>query len=220
MHAIHTTPGLIIDSRSYGEADKMLSILTRDFGLVTVVAQGIRLERSKLRYFAQDRSFGLYSLVRGKELWRLTSAQPLEPGLSLAGSELFARVAMLLKRLLQGEDPNPDLYDEIEAAARFMATARFVTTSPHGSVAIPKGSGADAGGNDAPPTPMPTAHAQAFESVIVLRILDALGYIGDDPSLKGFLGSTPYSADMLGQAARSLKAINAHINKALKESHL
>ena len=74
MHAIHTTPGFIIGSRPYGEAGKMLSIFTRDFGLVTATAQGIRLERSKLRYHAQDLSFGSFSLVRGREFWRLTSA--------------------------------------------------------------------------------------------------------------------------------------------------
>jgi chromosome segregation protein len=76
MHPIHTTPGFIIDSRPYGEAGKLLSIFTRDFGLVTTSASGIRFEKSKLRYHSQDYSFGSFSLVRGKELWRLTSAAP------------------------------------------------------------------------------------------------------------------------------------------------
>src|SRR5690349_11857408 len=80
MYAIHTTPGFIIGSRPYGEAGKMLSIFTRDLGLVLAAAQGIRLEKSKLRYSAQDYSFGTFSLVRGKEFWRLTNSAPTSAG--------------------------------------------------------------------------------------------------------------------------------------------
>ena len=83
MHPIHTTPGLIIHSRPYGEAGKLLSIFTRDFGLVLANAQGIRLEKSKLRPFIQDYSFGIFSLVKGKELWRLTSAQSVATNLQI-----------------------------------------------------------------------------------------------------------------------------------------
>src|SRR3989338_4347951 len=75
MNPIHTTPGFIIASRPYGETGKILSIFTRDIGLVGAVAQGIRLEKSKLRYHTQDYSFGTFSFVRGRELWRLTDAR-------------------------------------------------------------------------------------------------------------------------------------------------
>jgi DNA repair protein RecO (recombination protein O) len=112
MHTIHTTEGFIIDSRPYGEADKLLSIFTRDFGLVMATAQGIRLEKSKLRYYCQDYSFGTFSLVRGKEFWRLTSAQGSDAPQPAAPAEpLFARIAQLLRRLIHGEEPVPGLYE-------------------------------------------------------------------------------------------------------------
>src|SRR5690349_10081885 len=75
MYSIITTEGFIIDSRPSGEAGKLLYIFTKDHGLVMATAQGIRLEKSKLRYFIQDYSFGVYSFVKGKEYWRLTNAQ-------------------------------------------------------------------------------------------------------------------------------------------------
>ena len=74
-YTIITTPGFIIGSRPRGEAGKLLSIFTRDLGLVLASAQGIRLEKSKLRYAARDYSFGEYSFVKGKEFWRLTDAR-------------------------------------------------------------------------------------------------------------------------------------------------
>ena len=52
----------------------MISIFTRDLGLVFASAQGIRFEKSKLRPFTRDYSFGQFSFVKGKEYWRLTGA--------------------------------------------------------------------------------------------------------------------------------------------------
>src|SRR3989344_7462999 len=117
MYSIRTTPGLIIGSRPSGEAGKIFSIFTRDLGLVRATASGIRLERSKLRYHTSEYSFGLFSLVRGKEYWRLTSAAE-SGGLVIgrdagrgAGYEIIFRMAMLLERLLHGEEANSELFD-------------------------------------------------------------------------------------------------------------
>jgi hypothetical protein len=209
MYAIHTTPGFIIDSRPSGEAGKLLMIFTRDFGLVMASAQGIRFEKSKLRYYTQDYSFGAYSLVRGKEFWRLTSAAAYPAGApdssrqllendgksvtfeNQLGSMLVARIALLLKRFLQGEEPNIDLYDCVEGSIGFL-------------LANPK---------------LDSRLLGAFESLAVLKILDALGYIGSDPVLDGLV-TIGISIPALEAAAVQKAAINRHINKALKESHL
>lgn len=171
----------------------MISIFTRDFGLVSAVAQGIRLEKSKLRYFAQDHSLGIFSLVRGKELWRLTSAQDgLQAAEGKDALEMLARVSLLLRRLLQGEEPHPELFGLVESLAVFL-----------------KGNAA-----------LSAEEMRALESLSVFRILGLLGYIGDDPSLAEFVGCGRFDLDILERAAGKRAAINQHINKALKESHL
>ena len=207
MYAIHTTPGFILDSRPYGEADKLLSIFTRDFGLVTATAQGIRFEKSKLRYFCQDYSFGTFSLVRGKEFWRLTSAASdiadstesanlsnvsshLSKHSTPSRNSLFARMALLLRRLLHGEEANPDLFEALFAAQRFLMSADL--TEEQG---------------------------KALESITVLRTMHHLGYVGADAALRPFIDE-PLSSELLQAAGAQRVAINAHINKALKESHL
>ena len=194
MHAIRTTRGFVIGSRPYGEADKIVSVFTRDLGLVSAVAQGIRREGSKLRYHVQDLSLGDVSLVRGRELWRLTSARMAGSPLwsaSPEAREAAARIAAIVQRLVRGEAADPGLFDRVEA---FAERAAVPSLSPE--------------------------ELRALESLSVLRILAALGYIGDEPDVSPFVDGDRLDPETLSLAAERRLAINKHINKALKESHL
>ncbi|HEX7724899.1 MAG TPA: DNA repair protein RecO, partial [Candidatus Paceibacterota bacterium] len=200
MYAIHTTPGFIVDSRPYGEADRLITIFTRDFGLITASALGIRKEASKLRYFCQDYMFGRYSLVRGKEFWRLTSASdldaPVVSGIAdvrrdTGVDRMLARIAQLLRRLLHGEESNPELYDVMKETATFASAV-----------------------------PLSEEGLKNLESISVLRIMYLLGYVGNDKMLEPYLSHTELSAELVADAGKHRNAINLHINKALKESHL
>jgi DNA repair protein RecO len=197
MYAIQTTPGFIIDSRPTGEAGKLLSIFTRDLGLVLATAQGIRLEKSKLRYHTQEHSFGTFSFVRGKEFWRLTSAAAYniyainDSEKNTSHQEFFARIALLLRRLLHGEEPHPELFDVLDSARHFLT----------GSTPVDE-------------------HLRTLESVIVLRILNSLGYIGKSADLTKFLETEEISSELLEKASAQRTVMNQHINRALKESQL
>ncbi len=106
-YAVYSTRGFILGSTPTGEASKIYLIYTEDFGLVRARAQSVRLLVSKLRYNLEDYSFGTFSLVRGRELWRLTGAErDLPESLSL----VRARVLNLVKRLVQGEEKNEKLF--------------------------------------------------------------------------------------------------------------
>ena len=202
MYSITTTPGFIIDSRTIGEADKHLTIFTRDLGLIRAIASGIRYEKSKLRYHVADFSFGSFSFVRGKEIWRLTNAeefnsQNLKPG----DLELLARLALLLRRLLHGEEPNPQLFDQLYICVRYLGDKAVQAIE------------------------MTEMQSQTLESLIVIRILHSLGYVGNDKEVADCFmtdenGLFSTSDGLLADLAAKKALINKHINKALKESHL
>jgi len=223
MHSIFTTPGFIIDSRAHAEADKVYYIFTRDMGLIRAVAQGIRLEKSKLRYHMEDYSFEIFSLVRGKEIWRLTSAQEFLSTQKFASTQglvnsfaskrgLLARLALLLRRVLHGEEPNPDLFGHLLACAKFVDSLSISDDQ------------------------ISESNLQSLESVTVLRALHSLGYVGNDLEIREFLMvpmtvsddiSLPISTtspeitiDLLAKATPKRAIINKHINKAIQESHL
>ncbi|HEY9480999.1 MAG TPA: recombination protein O N-terminal domain-containing protein [Candidatus Paceibacterota bacterium] len=108
-YSVYSTRGFVLGSAPSGEASKTYSIYTEDFGLVRARAQSVRTLASKLRYNLDDYSFGTFSLVRGKEFWRVTGAQS-EPIFDKESAAARARVLHLVRRLVHGEEPNPELF--------------------------------------------------------------------------------------------------------------
>jgi DNA repair protein RecO len=119
-HSIYTTEGFVLKSLNFGEANKYFFIFTKNFGLIKATAQGVRYLRSKLRYGLEDFSLAQISLVRGREVWRLTSA---EKKLNIKDKEkllLISRIFSLLLRLLHGEEQNNLLFDSVKEGMVFL----------------------------------------------------------------------------------------------------
>ena len=76
MHHIHHTEAFVLGSSPKGEDSKLLRLYTRELGLVYAHAQAVRKLSSKLRFTLQDFSRASVDLVRGKEIWRVTTATP------------------------------------------------------------------------------------------------------------------------------------------------
>ncbi len=202
-HHVYTTPGFVVESHPHKEAGKFIYIFTRDLGMVGASAQGIRFEKSKLRYHAQDFSLATFSLVRGKETWRVVGAQEvlhakipaLGKGDSIAAAHylLYVRTLKVLKRLIAGEEKNEPLFDCILAAASALADSRF--TLPELGL---------------------------IEPLIMLRILHHLGYVRTGEDFRVFINDNSFdTTTIVALAAPHVKSkIVKEINTALKESQL
>ena len=167
MYRIYTTEGFVVASRPYGEASATLVLFTEELGLVRVRAQGVREVRSKLRYGVQQLSLSTFSLVRGREVWRLTSVSPcvqastdhyttdfrrqrgLTPFSSFAARALFARVLGLVQRLVHGEEQDRKLF--------FLLRDTFLFLHEEQLTAV---------------------ELRQLELLTVLRVLHHLGYVG------------------------------------------
>lgn len=193
MHHIYHTEGIILDSRNFGEAGKYYSIFTRDLGLIYAGAQGVRKASSKLRFVLQDFAYLKIDLVSGKNLFRVTNASKtnmLEQIVKQPENfKVFANIARLLKRLLAGVEPNEELFSDL---LNGLAMLEKIETNED---------------------------LRNIEAVIVLRIINNLGYIGDSELLKTFIKS-PFEEDIIYEASKSRKIILSEINKALRETHL
>jgi len=93
------------------EADRIYTIMTRNLGLVRATAIGVRKESSKLRGNLEPLSLSTISFVKGKDYWRLTSAEFIQ---NIPSIPMIARPLALIEKLVQGEAPNPELFDAVE----------------------------------------------------------------------------------------------------------
>lgn len=193
MHHIYHTEGIILGSRSFGEAGKYYYIFTRDLGMVTVSAAGVRKMSSKLRFVLQDFAYLKIDLVQGRNIFRLTNASKtnmLEQITKHPGAfEVFANIARLLKLLLAGVEPNEALFADII----------------QGLIILEKTKNKE--------------DLRNIEAVIVLRILNNLGYIGESDILENLVKS-PFEEELVFAISKSRPHILHQINKALKETHL
>ena len=110
-----TTQGIVLRETNYKEADKILTVLTRDWGKRTVKARGCRRKNSKLTAASQLLVYSELTLSERGEFTTLTEADPLEqfwsvrqdletlPGAALPAAQLPLRVGHLEKAPGSGE---------------------------------------------------------------------------------------------------------------------
>jgi DNA repair protein RecO (recombination protein O) len=193
MHHIYHTEGIILGSKNFGEAGKYYSIFTRDLGMVYASAQGVRKMSSRLRFVLQDFAYVKIDLVQGKDFWRVTSASKTNALGQLSKNseifEIFSNIANLLKRLLTGVEPNEALFLDLISGLSILEKIEA------------------------------REDLRNVEAVIVLRILNNLGYIGGNETLQNLVKS-PFEPNLIFEISQSRTQVLRQINKALKETHL
>ena len=114
MHHIYHTEAFVLGSRQTGEDSKTITLYATGLGLVYAKAQGVRKLSSKLRYTLQNNSYAKVDLVRGKEIWRITTAVPLDSNTDILcvpeREQVITRVASLVTRLVTGEEHNDEIF--------------------------------------------------------------------------------------------------------------
>jgi DNA repair protein RecO (recombination protein O) len=115
MSRTYKATGINLKSMPLGEADKLVTILTREFGLIRAVAPGARKQKSQLGGRSGLFVVNELLIAKGRSLDKITQAETLEsyPGLSkdlskLAASQYLAEI-VLCHAL--SEQPQAELYE-------------------------------------------------------------------------------------------------------------
>ena len=196
MHTLYSTECIVLGGVDSGEGSKYISLFTKDIGLVRAVAKSVREEKSKLRYCLQDFSCTYATLVRGKEVWRITGAEErynLHNELKGESEKIFTitQILNLLQRLVHGEEKNEYLFDTLSCGFEFIKTEK-----------------------------MDRDALKNFEHLVVLRVLYSLGYIAKENNFTELLRLTEINEELLSDTLSRRKDIIFAINRALKEAHL
>jgi len=188
-----TTRGIVLLCRGVGEGSTRALLYTDVLGLVSILLTSGKEERSKLRPHLQEGTFGVYRLVKGRDVWRVTGATQTENiYFSLQehtrGKEAVARVLSSVRQFVHGEGADPRL---------FSILWDFISSMMHiGRAELPEA-----------------------ESIAVLRILAALGYVSESVHVNPFL-HTSYEHETLVSAKAARPTLIRIINEAIATTGL
>ncbi len=188
---IYTTEGIILKRTPFGEANVLLHILTSDLGLIIASARSARLYVSKLRPALQEYANISVSAVKGKGGWKITNAVA-------NGSFYFDSPVYAHKVLSQiGFVLMQMIQGELPQKELFSVVKNGLQFLKE----------------------MEEDLTSEFEVLMVIRVLDKLGYVVKDENTSIFLGEN-WDKEVLLSTKENKIVLVGIINKALKASHL
>src|SRR3990172_4479760 len=93
---VYKTPAIVLRQRKLGEADKILSLYTPNYGKLDAVAKGVRRPTSRLAGHVEPLTYSSFLLAQGRQLDIVTQAEaieafgPLREQLERTGHALYA----------------------------------------------------------------------------------------------------------------------------------
>lgn len=159
-HLYHTR-AFVLGGLPHGESNRLFYLFTEDFGLVFAVAQAVRETKSKLRYSLPDFSFARVTLVRGREIWRVTDAEEIKHTRieeDALRARIIAGLFLLMRRFVHGEERDPELFEILSECFSILEEKE-----------------------------LPPPARKNIEALSVLRLLNCLGYMQEEPTLHPFV---------------------------------
>jgi DNA repair protein RecO (recombination protein O) len=123
---VYKTVAIVLRHRKLGEADKILTLFTANYGKLDAVAKGVRRPTSKLAGHVEPLTYSTFLLAKGRELDIVTQAETLEPltplreDLERLGRGLYA--AELVDRFTPDREESYPLFKLLLETLRRLAT--------------------------------------------------------------------------------------------------
>ena len=113
LRRIELSPGYILHHRPYRDTSRILEVLTREHGRLTLFARGVRGPQAKLAAVLQPFQPLLFSFSGRGEAATLTGAERAESCAALPPAALLPGFYLneLLLKLTTRHDPQPELFD-------------------------------------------------------------------------------------------------------------
>lgn len=185
--------GLVIKKTSSGDGSARILLYTDSAGLIWVHAQSAREERSQLRAHIQVGTVGTFSLVRGRDVWRLSGIMDTENmHYTLSGKtesqKALQRVLFFIRQFVRGEGSDPYFFSVLWG---------FLFVLPY----------------------LDNDGLRDAEHAVVLRMLSSLGYVDGGAAVEQFL-TAAYDSKTLRAFSESREEVLAMINEGIQVSGL
>ena len=111
-------PGYILHHRPYRDTSRILEVLVRDHGRLTLFARGVRGPKPRFGGVLQPFGLLLLSFHAGREAGQLTGAESAESAPPLPAGSLMAGFYLneLLLKLTTRHDPIPEIFEDYRSS--------------------------------------------------------------------------------------------------------
>lgn len=191
---VYTTESFILKGYPLKEADAYYQILTKDLGLITASARGVRRLESKLAPSLIDGSKTTLSLVRGKHSWRIIGAVSVQnTALEFIGKKpqkvIWFRFLNTIKLMIGGEEKNSKIFELANLFKSSLLQRDFSFDE-----------------------------LQALERLGIFFLMYELGYAHFRSEYESFFYADMFSDNAIKQALLQKEIITLDINRALAAS--
>lgn len=191
-YRVYTTKGIVLKKKTSGEQNSLLFILTKDLGYIMASARSTRSSKSKLKGLLEEYAYGEFSLVKGKNGWRLTNVS--NEGnfffeLPEYSRKTLAQISSVLGKMIQGEVEQSEIYECISKSFKCLSITEK---------------------EDVP----------QVEIYTVLYIMNLLGYVDNTEEIKSLTSDFVINQNSLDRISENKIKIVGIINKAIKASQL
>lgn len=132
--AVYKSKGIVLRSIRYGEADRILDLYTRDAGLISGIAKGIRRTKSRFGARLEPLSCVDFMAYQGRSLDTITQVETLrsfhEIREDLSRYETAGRIVQAVRALSGGDEADRRIFNLLYHALESLANM----PSGHGSI--------------------------------------------------------------------------------------
>lgn len=117
--------GIVIRTTDYGETNKIVTLYTREWGKIGVMARGAKKPNSRLAAITQYFTYGHFLVYRGKGLGTLQQGELLSPYRSIREDIFLTAYASYMIELLDKSTderkPNPYLFELLQQSLTYLS---------------------------------------------------------------------------------------------------
>lgn len=131
---VHQEPAWLLHHRPFRDNSRLLDVLTRDHGRLTLVARGSRSAKSRLKGFLRPFTPIAVSWFSRSDLGTLTGAETNGAPVSLRGDALLSGYYLneLLMNLMHRHDPQTEIFDVYANTVQSLATGAAISPALRG----------------------------------------------------------------------------------------
>ena len=121
---LYKTEGIVLKSMEYQEADKIVTIYTKDYGKITAIAKGVRKTKSKFGSSLEILTYSIFLIYKGRNLDIVSQTEILESFFSTS-KELIkfafaANCVEVINRLTEEREINIGLFNLLKEALHYL----------------------------------------------------------------------------------------------------